>query len=105
VPIEWSNDFDYNKVYDASQIGPQCYQTLPQSLYAPLPDAPQGSSEDCLILDVLVPDAPVSPRLPVMVQIHGGGYTIGNAESYPGDAMVHASNGLYFLMNDEPSTC
>ena len=28
-----------------------------------------------------------------MVQIHGGGYTAGNAQSYPGDALVNASNG------------
>lgn len=27
------------------------------------------------------------------MQIHGGGYTQGDAESYPGDAFVHASNG------------
>lgn len=28
-----------------------------------------------------------------MVQIHGGGYTEGSAQDYPGDAIVHASNG------------
>ena len=54
---------------------------------------PQGFSEDCLILDVLRPAHPSSERLPVMVQIHGGGYTQGNAQSYPGDAMVNASDG------------
>lgn len=54
---------------------------------------PQGVSEDCLILDVLVPTRPVSKQLPVVVQIHGGGFSSGNAESYPGDAMVHASDG------------
>jgi len=46
-----------------------------------------------LILDVLAPINPVSTQVPVMVQIHGGGYTAGNAQSYPGDAMVNASNG------------
>lgn len=52
-----------------------------------------GASEDCLILDVLTPAKPVSSYLPVLVQIHGGGYTSGNAQSYPGDALVNASNG------------
>lgn len=33
-----------------------------------------------------------SNRLPVVVQIHGGGYTEGYANSYPGDALVHASS-------------
>ena len=52
----------------------------------------QGT-EDCLIADVLVPNTPQSERLPVIVQIHGGGYTFGNAQSYPGDAITHASKG------------
>lgn len=32
-----------------------------------------ASSEDCLLLDVMVPSQPASSNLPVMVQIHGGG--------------------------------
>jgi carboxylesterase type B len=90
---------DSNTVYDASQIGPACYQDLPQSLYAPYNQSfaytPQGVSENCLTVDVLIPTHPVSKYLPVMAQIHGGGYTSGNAQSYPGDAMVHASDGKY----------
>src|SRR5271170_2028627 len=40
---------------------------------------PQGQSEDCFVLDVLVPASPVSTPIPVMVQIYGGDYTEGNA--------------------------
>lgn len=50
-----------------------------------------NQSEDCLTLNVLLPDNPVSKRLPVIVQIHGGGYIVGSAQTVPGDAMVHAS--------------
>ena len=57
------------------------------------PPTVQGYSEDCLALDVLVPSSPASDSLAVLVQIHGGGYTLGNAETYPGDALVHASAG------------
>jgi len=46
--------------------------------------AVQAGVEDCLLLNVLVPNNPTSANLPVMVQIHGGGYTLGGAESYPG---------------------
>jgi hypothetical protein len=42
---------------------------------------------------VLVPSNPKSDSLPVIVAIHGGGYTVGSAQSSPGDAMLHASNG------------
>ena len=105
MPIEWSNDFDSSTVYDASTIGPACYQSLPQSLYQPINESfaytPQGTSENCLTVDVLVPTHPVSKSLPVMVQIHGGGYTSGSAQSYPGDAMVNASDGK----SDDISRC
>ncbi|KAK5694361.1 hypothetical protein LTR17_024880 [Elasticomyces elasticus] len=98
-PIEASNDFDSGKVYDASHIAPACYNSQPFSIYtdptkiSAFPHTPYGQSENCLILDVLAPSHPVSSGLPVMVQIHGGGYTAGNAQSYPGDALVNASNG------------
>lgn len=100
-PIEASNNFG-GKTVNATQIGPACYQSLPLWSYlqpgshngSSFEATPQGQSEDCLILDVLVPVTPVSSSLAVMVQIHGGGYTEGNgAYSYPGDALVNASNG------------
>jgi carboxylesterase type B len=98
-PIESSNNFA-GKTFNLTKIAPACYQSLPLSLYSPgnvsntsFIATPQGQSEDCLILDVLVPEKPVSRSLPVLVQLHGGGYTEGNAQSYPGDALVNASNG------------
>ena len=98
-PIEASNNFGGQTV-NAMKIAPACYQSLPLWSYvkpgshngSSFEATPQGQSEDCLVLDVLVPASPVSNSLPVMVQIHGGGYTEGNgAYSYPGDAMVNAS--------------
>ena len=55
--------------------------------------APYGS-EDCLYLNVFAPpfdeaDVPTADaRLPVMVWIHGGGNSIGTAESYDGSALA-----------------
>lgn len=92
VPIEMMNDYA-GQTINATTLGPACYQAAAKSTYS-APSAPQGQSEDCLLLDVLVPSNPVSTSLPVMFVIHGGGYVGGSAPfSYPGDALVNRSNG------------
>lgn len=50
-------------VADATKPGDHCAQGTP------------GSSEDCLFLNVTVPRDAGSRRLPVLVWLHGGGYT------------------------------
>lgn len=108
VPIETSTTTTTNNltgIIDAKTIAPACIPGYPEWSYPVLPGSwaynEQGQDEDCLILDVLVPSTTSSPQntssssagLPVFVQIHGGGYTEGSAQSYPGDALVHASAG------------
>ncbi|KAK5452737.1 hypothetical protein LTS15_006885 [Exophiala xenobiotica] len=92
LPIEYMNNYG-GGIINASTLGPACYQASAKSTYTS-PSAPQGQSEDCLLLDVLVPSNPVSTALPVLFTIHGGGYVGGSAPfSYPGDALVNRSNG------------
>ena len=43
-------------------------------------------SEDCLVLDVYTPS--INQSLPVMVYIHGGGYSIGTSMVYQGDMLA-----------------
>lgn len=100
IPIESSNNLTGQTIQATTQA-PACIQGYPAWEYATatapgsFSATPQGQSEDCLILDVLVPTKPQAATrgVPVIVQIHGGGYTVGNALSYPGDAIVNASNG------------
>lgn len=64
-----------------SQAAPQ----LTAAGQGPIPQIPQ--SEDCLYLNVLTPAKKASDSLPVMVWMHGGGFSAGNAN----DTLV---NGL-----------
>ncbi|CAN8102257.1 unnamed protein product [Discula destructiva] len=40
-----------------------------------------GQSEDCLYLNVYVPDEPTDEKLPVFIYIPGGGFTSGGADA------------------------
>lgn len=99
VPIEKSFALPTTaKVIDATIPGVQCVQGYPAwQGFVPgvIGSGVDTDSEDCLHLDVLVPQNPVSKSLPVVVQIHGGGYTVGSSQvSYAdGHNLVSYSKG------------
>ena len=60
-----------------------------------------GTSEDCLTLNVVAPALPSGEPRPVMVFLHGGGYTIGTSRTpiYRGDALVRRGDLVYVSVN------
>lgn len=72
-------------VLDGSKFGPDCVQPAE---YPELRGA--AMSEDCLRVNVWSPAKNPSAQLPVMVWIHGGGFTYGSGShpSYDGEALA-----------------
>ncbi|KAL5318370.1 hypothetical protein ACEPPN_013430 [Leptodophora sp. 'Broadleaf-Isolate-01'] len=90
VPIDTKRTHLSDDAVDATVRGPTCIQSVPPWS----PGVITGEqNEDCLLLDILTPVTPISAKLPVLVQIHGGGYSSGSVQSSPGNAIVHQSNG------------
>jgi carboxylesterase type B len=92
-------------VRDASKTGPVCIQGHPAWEFLDnggQPPAPWGS-EDCLTLDVIAPsgafkDGRVIKKLPVVIKIHGGGYTMGGSDwTNALTLMPHAKDSMVFV--------
>jgi carboxylesterase type B len=79
----------------------------------PTPDIDPRTSEDCLFLDVYTPkyllDEKQKDKVPVMVWIHGGGYTAGSKTdfAFAPDGFYNVSDGKFILvsMNYRLGTC
>lgn len=83
-------------VWNADRKGPECIQVLrPHNINHYFGEEP--TSEDCLYLNLWAPPASAGQKLPVMVWIYGGGFTIGSSgmANYDGSAM--ASKGVIFV--------
>ena len=96
----------WDGVYDATAYGSCCYQ--PRSFYNE-EDVPEKAfyynefrkgatytySEDCLFLNIWTPDtAKAGDRLPVLVYIHGGGFTGGCGHEKHFDGPVWPTRGI-----------
>ena len=72
----------WDGVRDATQFAPSCPQ--PASPFAP----PTPFSEDCLYLNVYTPTLRRGADRPVLVWIHGGGFTEDGARNYDGSKLA-----------------
>lgn len=79
----------WENVRDCTRFGPSCPQ--PKSFF---PSPPGAFSENCLYLNVWTPNLPLSQKqkCPVMIWIHGGGFTTGSgaSPSYDGRRLVES---------------
>ncbi|CZT18014.1 uncharacterized protein RCC_03852 [Ramularia collo-cygni] len=92
VPINSSNTTTaYSYTTNATSYGLQCVQGTPA--YHPQTFNNSLASEDCLFLDIVAPSKPASESLPVVINMHGGAYTLGNSTSEDGSQLVSYSNG------------
>ncbi|KAF2244160.1 alpha/beta-hydrolase [Trematosphaeria pertusa] len=103
-PLRWKAPQPYttpknltNTIIDATQDGPICVQgnTYWTGRSAQFPTG----SEDCLVLNVVIPgNATKYSKLPVIFQIHGGGYVEGWASiGEPYALMQHSNNAFVFV--------
>ena len=83
-PAAWSNE------RDATAFGPDCIQTRPA--WDPT-QSKRSISEDCLTLNLWAPTSAGGPS-PVMVWIHGGGFTLGSGSQPIFDGAALARRGV-----------
>jgi para-nitrobenzyl esterase len=85
----------WTTVLQATTAAPEC----PSPGFPPGSPPAVGTSENCLYLKVEVPaGAKPGQRLPVMYEIHGGGF-LGTALTNDGDNLVHTGKVVYVFAN------
>ncbi|XP_066265286.1 fatty acyl-CoA hydrolase precursor, medium chain-like [Branchiostoma lanceolatum] len=97
-------------IRNATRSGEKCAQR--PSIYPMQPEAAPlygeflghdnnstSASEDCLNLNVYTHDVSVLANQPVMVWIHGGGFTSGTGSSYPGEVLAAHHNVVIVTIN------
>jgi para-nitrobenzyl esterase len=78
----------------ATQFGSSCPQT-------PSPFGKASVDEDCLFLNIFVPNPPVSAnnRFPVMVFFHGGAFVFGESSDYDASPLAMQGNAIVVTIN------
>lgn len=97
VPVELNSPVVASGYTNATEYPFQCVQATPG--YMPITINHSLSSEDCLFMNIHTPLTPVSNSLPVVVNIHGGGYITGNATSEDGTQLVSRSQGTIIYIS------
>ncbi|KAJ9615170.1 hypothetical protein H2200_001244 [Cladophialophora chaetospira] len=88
----------WERPLDAVSFGPLCAQT--STCFPGF--GSESSTEDCLYLNVFTPEVHVYGRgqkLPVMVFIHGGGFSCGASNDYNPTALVNNGNVVFVSLN------
>ena len=101
-PVPWVG------VRDAVAFGPQAPQATPsqvpragRGMFSPLDEISPVNSEDCLHLNVWTPGLRDNGRRPVMVYLHGGGYSnsSSNGPVYDGVRLVKRGDVVVVTLN------
>jgi para-nitrobenzyl esterase len=90
-------------VRNALDYGPSCSQLDPPPSGQPFgpASAAKGASEDCLVLNVWTPGLHDGRKRPVMVWMHGGGYTLlsGSSPVYDGVRLAKQGDVVLVTLN------
>ena len=98
-PLRWAppQPSAWKGVWNADRKGPECIQVLrPHDINHYFGEEP--SSEDCLYLNLWTPaQATPASKLPVIVFLYGGGFTIGSSGMANYDGAAVAKAGAVFI--------
>jgi para-nitrobenzyl esterase len=86
---------NWNGVLDATKAGNSCIQ----GASIPGLGATGASGEDCLFVNVFTPQAAATQPLPVMVFIHGGGFSIGSGSPYDSQGLSEDGPTVLVTLN------
>lgn len=90
---------DFKEIYEAVQYAPRCMQLPadPDSFYQKEFQYCGPMSEDCLYLNIWMPDDAPGKRLPVAFWIHGGAFMTGHSYEVEYDGEAYCERGVILV--------
>lgn len=82
---------NWKRVLKADKFGPQAMQ---KPIFSDMQFRSNGTSEDCLYLNIWTPAKSSTDHLPVLVYFYGGGFIAGDGSEYRYDGESMARNGI-----------
>lgn len=90
----------FKSIFDARHVPLACYQQNMEGKETMLYYGAPGFSEDCLTLNIYVPHGfQTNDMVPVMIWIHGGGFTQGTASMYNPEVLALFGNIIVVTIN------
>lgn len=85
-------------VRDTTEFGRQCPQQMGKTIKEAFVTGPDRG-EDCLFLNIWVPDGGAPGPKPVFFWIHGGAFTAGSSNPYDGEALATLGDVIVVTIN------
>ncbi|NBB64247.1 carboxylesterase family protein [Pseudomonas sp. ODNR1LW] len=89
----------WNGVRDASRLGSDCTQAIGRKAILGGGGGLVVGSEDCLYLNIYAPAGMSDQRLPVMVYIPGGAFTVGSGANYDPSKLAAEQGSVVVTLN------
>lgn len=93
IPVQWEN------VYDCTAFGKKAMQVIDHTVPWGRKQSRDELDENCLNLNIYVPEDNEAENLPVLIEVHGGAFQSGSNQEHTAGQMIRNHSFIYVSIN------